>query len=263
MRGLLEVGIGLGVYGLVLAVLYVKQESFLFRPEPLAPETRFAFSMPHQEVWIDVPGARLHALHLTHTGARGLVFYLHGNAGNVQAWTTGADFYRDMGFDLFMLDYRGFGKSTGNIESEQQLHDDVRAAWALMAPAYAGKPIIVLGRSLGSGLAAKLAIDEKPVLTVLVTPYQSIRALAKNALPFVPSQLVRYPLDTESRIDQIKTPLLLLHGDADALIPVAHALALKERAPAAELVVIPGAQHNDIHTFEQYRSALIQAAKKL
>jgi uncharacterized protein len=262
VKALLGIGVaGLALYALLLAVLYFKQEKLLFMPEKLAAETRFQFSMPHQEVWIDVPGARLHALHLIQAGARGLVFYLHGNGGNVQGWTSGADFYRSIGYDLFMLDYRGYGKSTGSIESEAQLHADARAAWERIAPAYTGRPIIVLGRSLGSGLAAKLAIEVKPALTLLVTPYRSVRALATGVYPFVPGMLVRYPLDTEARIDQIKSPLILMHGDQDELIPVAHAHALKARAPQAELVVIPGARHNDIHEFAQYRATLTQAVK--
>ena len=71
----------------------------------------------------------MHALHITQLAPRGLLFFIHGNGGDLSTWATGIDFYRKVNYDLFIFDYRGYGKSTGRIESEAQLHADVRAAW--------------------------------------------------------------------------------------------------------------------------------------
>ena len=139
-------------YAALLAALYVGQERLLFPGTPLPADHRFRFAQPFAEVTIPVPGAMLHALHVTQPDPRGLVFFLHGNAGNLATWTTGADFYRRVNYDLFILDYRGYGKSTGRIENEAQLHADVGAAYDAIAPRYRGKPIVVFGRSLGAGL---------------------------------------------------------------------------------------------------------------
>jgi uncharacterized protein len=246
------------LYALVLALLYFKQEMLLFAPTKLEANKTFSYVLPHEENWVDVPGAKLHAILLKNPNPRGLVFYLHGNGGNVEGWTTGADFYKALNYDLFMLDYRGYGKSSGQIESEAQLHADARAAYDFITSKYAGKPIAIFGRSLGSGLAAKLSIDVNPAITILISPYRSIRALATGLYPFVPGALVRYPLDTEARIAQVKSPLVMLHGESDTLIPIANARALVEKNPNAKLSVLQGA-HNDVHEAPNYRKTITDA----
>ena len=176
----------LGVYGVLVALLWWGQERLLFAPEPLPADHRFDSGPDVHERTIDVPGARLSALHLKRPAPRGVVFFLHGNAGNLLNWFVDLDFYRQSNFDLFMIDYRGYGKSTGRIENEAQLHADVRAAWDAVAPAYAGSKRVLLGRSLGSALAARLAVAVQPELTVLVSPYSSMGALAAEHHPWVP-----------------------------------------------------------------------------
>ena len=192
----------------------------------------------------------LDALYFPLQESRGLVFFLHGNAGNLETWTTGLDFYRRVGYDLFMLDYRGYGKSTGSVRSEAELNADVRAAWDAIAPRYRGKPIVIYGRSIGTGLAASLARDVHPALLVLVSPYASLAAAAKRVYPLAPEWLLKYPLRTDAIIGDVTSPVMLLHGRNDTLIPFADSarLASLVRAPV-ELVVVDGAGHNDIHRF--------------
>src|SRR4029078_7214483 len=127
----------------------------------------FRFDQAFEEIAIDVPGARLHALRFVQPKPDGLVFFLHGNAGDVSTWATDLGFYRTVNYDLFLFDYRGYGKSTGAIASEAELHADVRAVWDRVAPVYARKPIVVYGRSLGTGLAVALARETHPALVVL------------------------------------------------------------------------------------------------
>lgn len=246
------------LYLLVLAWLWWRQERLLFHPDPWPTEDPPALAEPDvHSVWVEVPGARLHALHLQRPDARGLVFFLHGNAGNLASWFVNAEFYRRADFDLFMLDYRGYGRSTGRIASEAQLMADVRAAWRQVAPAYAGRPCVVYGRSLGTGLAAQLAVDVNPALTVLVSPYRSMAALAGEQFPWVPTALLRYPLRTDTVVARIEGPLWLVHGERDTLIPAAHSEALREAAGAgARLLRVPRAGHNDVHEFDDYLEGL-------
>ena len=171
---------GLAVYCAVLLGLWWSQESLLFHPQPLPPSHRFDMGADVHETWVDVPGARLNALHLRLPRPDGVVFFLHGNAGNLQGWFGNADFYRRANFDLFMVDYRGFGKSSGRIESQAQLEADVLAAWQHVAAQYAGGRRVIVGQSLGSGLAAILAAQVQPDLTVLVSPYSSMVAVARQ-----------------------------------------------------------------------------------
>lgn len=247
-------------YGVFAGQFYLRQERLIFHPQPLPADFRFAFDPREQrvdEVWIAVPGGELHALHFRQPAPHGLVFYLHGNSGNLATWTTHADFYRRINYDLFMIDYRGFGKSRGTIDSEAQLHRDVRAAWQRVAPAYAGKPVAILGRSLGTALATRLARDVNPALLVLVTPYTSLSELARLHEPLAPTWLLKYPLRSDALIGEVRSPALLIHGTRDTLIPLAHAQRLRSLAGApAELVVIDGAGHDDIHEFAAYREVL-------
>ena len=224
------------------------------------------------EVAIDVPGARLSALHLKLPNPKGVVFFLHGNAGSLENWFVNPEFYRHANYDLFMVDYRGYGKSTGRIESEAQLRADVRAdvraVWATVAPQYSGRKVVVYGRSLGSGLAAGLAAEmgsanHPPDLTVLVAAYASMAALASDHYPWVPQALLRYPMRTDAVITQIRSPLILFHGAQDTLIAPHHSDTLKALVPHASLAVIQGAAHNDLQDFDPYLDAYARALAAL
>lgn len=252
--------LGLALYLAALAWLWFKQERLLFAPTVLPATQVLATAQDVHEVSLDVPGARLSALNLRLPNPKGLVFFLHGNAGCLETWFTNTDFYRRANFDLFMLDYRGYGKSTGHIESEAQLHADVRAAWDHVAPHYAGRKLVVYGRSLGSGLAARLSADlssnRAPDLTVLVSPYRSMTALTAEHYGWVPSWVLRYPMRTDQLIGRIHGPLVLVDGERDQLIASHHSDALKALAPHASVARIAGAAHGDIHEFDAYLDAL-------
>jgi alpha-beta hydrolase superfamily lysophospholipase len=244
-------------YAGALGLLYAAQERLILPATTLPADYRFQFDQPFTEVWIPVEGATLHALHFKQANPRGVVFFLHGNAGHLVTWTTGVDFYRRVNYDLFIVDYRGYGKSTGHIESEAQLHADARAAYDAMAPLYRDKPIVIYGRSLGTALAASLARDVDPRLLILVSPFSSLGAAAAQQYPWAPGWILKYPLRTDTIIGDVKSPILLVHGSDDKLIPLAHSERLKALARApTELLVVPGAGHNDIHKFPVYLDGL-------
>lgn len=242
-------------YAAVTALVYFNQEHLIFHPVPLAQD--FRFSLPGvTEEKIAVPGATLSALRLKLPNPKGVVFFLHGNSGNLNSWVTSIDFYQRVNYDLFILDYRGFGKSEGRIESEAQLHADVRAAWEHVAPYYAGKKAVIYGRSLGTGLAARLASEIQPDLTVLVSPYESLLAMGAEVYPWLPSFINRYGMRSDLWLPAIKTPVMILHGDIDGVIPLAQGQRLSSLRAGTEMLVIQGAGHNDIHRFAPYLEAL-------
>ena len=265
---LFPIVLALGLALVLAAALWIwfNQERLLFQPIVLPISVALSDEPDVSEVAIEVPGARLSALHLRLSNPQGVVFFLHGNGGNLQSWFVNTEFFRRIGFDLFMLDYRGYGKSTGKIESESQLRADVRAAWAKVAPQYAGKKVVIYGRSLGTALAAGLTAEiganagaQQPSLTVLVSPYSSMVALTGEHYPLVPAVMLRYPLRTDEAVARIRSPLLLFHGDLDNLISPHHSEALQALAPHAQLVRVPGAGHNDVHEFDSYLDALTGA----
>lgn len=258
-------------YGGAVALLWAFQERLLFQPEPwpagLAPGSPASGELAAPDVRhlrVPVPGDTLSALHLQRPGARGLVFFLHGNGGNLASWAVGLDFWRRAGWDLFMLDYRGYGLSTGRITSEEQLHDDVQRSWELVSPHYAGRPCVLYGRSLGCGLAARLAVHltqparRQAHLLVLVSPYASLTRLAAEQYPWIPGFALRYPLRTDRWLPAVRMPIWIAHGEDDRLIPIAHAERLVALHPQAELLRLPGTGHADVHLREAYRQGLRQ-----
>lgn len=251
--------LAMGLYATLLAALWWGQERLLFHPHALSADHRFELPPDVHERWVDVPGARLHALHLQLPRPDGVVFYLHGNAGNLQGWFVDIGLYRRLNLDLYMLDYRGFGKSSGRIESEAQLMDDVRATWATLRSTYEGRRRVFLGQSLGSGLAAALAAEVQPELTVLVSPYFSVAALTRELYPWVPAALLRYPLRTDLALPHVHGRVLLVHGLDDRLIPPSHSAALRKLRPGTEWLPVPGGGHNDLQHHPAYLDGLAAA----
>ncbi len=247
----------IALYMLFAAVLYAKQSDLIFPATKLEANFEYDFGVPFEELTIPVDGAELNAVHFRQKNPRGLIFFLHGNGGNLDSWASGADYYQRINYDMFMLDYRGYGKSTGSIESESQLHADVMSAWKTIQGEYADKPIVIYGRSLGTALAVELSRQVKPDLLILVSPFTSLLSMAKSQYPFLPSWLVRFPFETDQRIGDLEVPIVLVHGSQDRFIPQSHSHALQEliRSPS-RLLVIDGAGHNDIHRFRTYKDGL-------
>jgi uncharacterized protein len=247
------------LYAAAMWWVYLKQERLLFHPEPLASDHQFKVDNDVHELTVTVPGASISVLHLRLPNPKGVVFFLHGNAGNLDTWFVNTALYREMNYDLVMLDYRGYGKSTGQIQSETQLHADVDAVWAAVEDRYRGRVRVALGRSLGTALAARWALKNQPESTILVSPYCSMTDMAREHFPFVPVRLLRYPLTTCDYVAQLSRPVLLLHGSQDSLISPAHSERIQTRAPHARLLRIEQAGHNDVHQFEAYTQALREA----
>lgn len=257
----------LAIAGLVWAgtalALWAGQERLLFKPVPLPPDVRLSDEPDVSERFVEVPGARLSVLELRRPDPKGVVFFLHGNSANLKEWFIDGSLYRRANVDLVMMNYRGFGKSTGQIASEAQLRADVEAVWQSVASRYRGKRIVALGRSLGTGLAAAWAAEHQPDLTILLSPYASMRELAALHYPWVPGALIRYPLRSDEAVPRIRSPLMLVHGDQDRLIPASHSHTLARRAPDARVVMIRGAGHADVHQFDAYQAAIFSALHTL
>jgi pimeloyl-ACP methyl ester carboxylesterase len=252
------------VYTAAIGWLWLRQERLLFEPTPLPADHVLCTDADVQEHTIDVPGAKLSAAHLRLPDPRGVVFFLHGNSGNLLDCLVELDAFREVNFDVVMFDYRGYGKSTGCIDSEEQLRADVRYVWEYFAKQYEGKRIVIAGQSLGTALAAGLgaeltAAGHAPALTLLVSPYSSMRALADEVYPWVPRQVLRYPLHTAEHAARLSGPLMLVHGDKDELIGIHHSESLCITVPQAQLLRVEGAGHGDVHKFPSFRKALAGA----
>ncbi|MDI9570494.1 MAG: alpha/beta fold hydrolase [Pseudomonadota bacterium] len=237
------------------------QEQMIFHPEVLPRDYRYNFSEAFTEVNIPVAGAAINALYFRVSEARGAVLYLHGNAGSLRTWGDVARDFTSRGYELFIFDYRGFGKSTGRIDSESQLLDDALAAYERLRETIPAERIVVYGRSIGAGMAAWLARNEKPRLLILESPFYSLTDLAAHHYPLLPRRLIslilKYPFPTDRWLPEVACPVYLIHGTKDAIVPFDDAVRLERliRSPH-ELIRVEGGGHNDLGEFGVYRQAL-------
>lgn len=255
---LIVLGMVAALYVALCLVLYVKQESLLFFPSRLAADYRFRFPGRFEERWtVAADGTRLHGLLFHAPVPKGHVFYLHGNGGDMSSWAEAAPTYTRLGYDVFFLDYRGYGKSEGRITSQAQLLSDVQTAYQHLSAEYPENQTVILGYSVGTGPATWLAARQHPKLLILQAPYFSMRDLATHLYPFVPGFLVRYPLPTNELIRQVSAPVVLFHGDRDEVIYPASSLRLRALLkPSDKLIMLPGAGHNGMTDNPHYQSEL-------
>lgn len=236
-------------------VIYFAQERFLFKPEKLPKDFEFKYpNLKFQEYNLEKePGVNINAIHFHIDAPKGVVIYLKGNSKSVKGWGKFAIDFTRMGYDVMMVDYRGFGKSTGK-RTEDSIKDDLQYVYDRIKEQVAEKYIILYGRSLGSGFAAKLASTNNPRMLVLESPYYSLAKVTKRYIPFMPvSLLLKFPVRTYQWLKYVDCPIKIMHGTNDKLIPFKTAVTLsKIRAENTRLYSIIGAGHNNLNTFEEY-----------
>ena len=246
------ISILLGLYILVCALLFIFQEKLIFFPDKLDKNHKFDFtkslrkSTLQQKIKKSCTGCLFKA-----DSSKGLIFYLHGNGGALDRWGTVAETYTRLHYDIFILDYRGYGKSEGTIESEAQLSQDVKLAYNEMLKLYSEDKIVVLGYSIGTGLAAKLASTNHPKLLILQAPYYSLTDVVKHTFPFVPPFLLKYKLDTYKYISDCEMPIVLFHGNEDEVIPYGQSLKLKPLLKKSDKLIVLNRQGHNGMTFRE------------
>jgi len=249
--------IAAALYIVVCCLMYFFQEKMIFFPEKLSSDHQFQFNQPFEEVLIDAKdGIQLHGLLFRSDSSKGLVFYLHGNGGSVDSWGRAAQTYTNLKYDVFMLDYRSYGKSSGKIKSQGQLFSDVQAAYDHTLLQYEEDKIILLGYSLGTGFVTKLASENNPGALILQAPYYSISDIVRSAYPFIPIPLLKYKLKTNQYIQDCSMPVYLFHGDADEMIPHESSVRLKALAEDATLITLPNQGHHGMTGNPDYAGEL-------
>ncbi len=237
-------------------VAYLLQDKFIFKPEKLSQNFQFKYDAPFKELNFDVaPGVRINGLHFFREDSKGIILYFHGNTRSIKGWAKYArDFYR-YNYDVVLVDYRGFGKSTGK-RAEEKMMQDMQFVYESLAADYGEENLIVYGRSLGSGFAAKLASDNNPRYLILDAPYYNFKKVVERFLPFLPLQIVlRYHLRTDKWIPKIKCHIYIIHGTKDWLIPIKHSEALQKLSPRKiTLIRIHGGGHNNLSKFDDYHN---------
>lgn len=229
------------------------QPRMAFVPTRGVQATPAAAGLPFSELKIGTAdGETLHGWWIEHPSPRAQVIYWHGNGGNLSLWLPVLADLRRRGFSVMAVDYRGYGASTGTA-SERGIYRDAEAATAYFAQYLRreGTPTIYWGRSLGCAVASYAVRHAPAEGLILESPFPDVRALfARNPIMLGLSLFSSYRFSTAQHLEDYRAPLLVIHGDADSIIPFRAGREVFERAPgpAKTFAVLGGADHNDVHT---------------
>ncbi len=256
-RGLL---IALIVYLLGGLALYFFQEKFIFHPVAIANEAPLNISAPHEEIRVPVDADKtIHITRFTVSGqtVRGAVLYFHGNAGNVEYHADAAPLLTSLGYEVWMPDYPGYGKSTGP-RSEAILQQDAELVFKLLRARFAADSIIIYGQSLGSGPATWLASRVDCGQLILQSPFSNLPDLMRRYAPIYPmGWLAKYQFNNAERLPEVDAPITIIHGTDDRIIPIRFGRRLANAAPGrVHMIELEGAGHNDMLTNPEFESSL-------
>lgn len=234
------------IYIVICGLLYFFQEKLIFFPEKLDKDFKFRFYQNFQEISVTTQDNKsLSALLFKSDSSKGVIFYLHGNAGSLASWGEAAQIYTDLNYDVFMLDYRGFGKSEGEIYSQDQLYQDVQAAYDRLKTEYDESKIIVLGYSIGTAPATKIAATNRPKSLILQAPFYSLTDMMKHLYPIIPVFILKYKFETNKFVKECTMPIVIFHGNLDEVIYYNSSVKLKELIKESDrLITLNGQGHN-------------------
>ncbi len=239
--------------------LYYLQDRLIFHPVKLDKSYAMAIDQPFEEVNLEVNEKKnIHILQLTVPDSirRGVILYFHGNAGNNEKFAKFTSSFTQHGYEVWLMDYPGFGKSTGSI-SEEILYDDAKLLYSLASSQFGRDSIIIYGYSIGTGIASYLASVRDCRQLILEAPFYDIHSVMKRVAFMYPiSILSKYRFPNYLYLEMVKAPVTIFHGTKDGTIPYKNSKRLKNEIPSINLITIEGGGHNNLSTFSEYQNSL-------
>lgn len=235
-----------GLYVIICVLLFFFQEKLIFFPQKLEKDYKFSFGQKFEELNMKTKDNKLlNGILFKADSSKGLIFYLHGNAGSLSSWGYVAKTYTALNYDVFMLDYRGYGKSEGSLDGQKQFFQDIQIIYDGLKTKYPEGKIIVLGYSIGTGPAAKLASTNNPRLLILQAPYYSLTDMMQHTYPIIPTFILKYKFETNDYLKNCKMPIVIFHGNQDEVIYYGSSLKLKTELKKQDtLITLVGQGHN-------------------
>jgi alpha-beta hydrolase superfamily lysophospholipase len=249
------------IYILGGLALWYLQDSIFLHPIQLRAGYVFKFKQPHEE--LNIPIAENRILNIVKffpidtSDVAGVVLYFHGNRENINRYADCADYFTRNGYEVWMPDYPGFGKSTGKFR-EEHLYNDATLLYKLVSKRFAAEEIVIYGRSLGTGVATELASRQPCKQLILETPYYSLPELAGAHFPFYPTQsMLRFDFPLYQFLPQVKAPVTIFHGTNDGVIPYKHSLRLKPLLKKGdEYITLQKGRHNNLAVFSLFHEKI-------
>ncbi|MEL6580919.1 MAG: alpha/beta fold hydrolase [Cyanobacteria bacterium J06621_12] len=254
-------GIAATLYIAICLVLRFGQTKMIFLPDNKIKSTPQEYGLAYQDVWLKLEQDQVHGwwIPATQTNAP-VLLYFHGNASNNGDLTEIAAIFHQLGVSVLLIDYRGYGKSSPVFPNETRVYEDAEAAWQYLIQEQQVEPqrIFVYGHSLGGAIAIDLA-TKHPEMAGLITEgtFTSIERIA-GLMPgiklFPLGLLVTQRFDSITKIESLKTPILILHGTADEVIPLFMSDQLFAAAPEPKrLEIFPQAGHSNLPELDQQK----------
>jgi len=256
------------IYLIACLGLYIWQEKVLFLPEKLPENHQFRF----QSAWIKASeehtllaqeNGKINVVWLKTENPKGVIFYCHGNAGNIQRWANIVDDLMQHDYDIILWDYRTYGKSTGKL-TEKNLLADGQLVYDFAKKHFLENQIVVYGRSLGTGVATYLSAANSPRCLILETPYFNLKDVAAFHFSYFPySLLLRFELKTNEWIKEARCPTYIFHGTYDRTVPYKSGYKLAPLLKANdEFITLEAGDHNDLSTFLLYEQKIKEILEK-
>lgn len=237
---------GLVAYALLVAFLYLTQDRLFFFPTSTLVTTPDRHGLAYEDVWLTAEdGVRIHGWFVPASEPRATLLFFHGNGGNVSHRIDSLKLFRELDLSVFILSYRGYGKSGGR-PSETGTRLDATAAWRHLIEerGITASRIVVFGRSLGAAVAAELAVREVAGAVILESAFTSAADLGAEVYPWLPVRwLIRHEYEVLGRVVAIDAPILVVHSRDDEIVPFAHGRRIAD-AVGAPLLELRGG-HND------------------
>lgn len=228
--------------------LYVGQRRRIYRPERDIVATPDTAGYEYEDIGlVTEDGVHLDAWFVPRPEARGVVLFFHGNNRNMSRCMDSIDIFHDLGFSVFLFDYRGYGRSEGRPD-ELGTYRDAEAAWRYLVEqrGVRSDEIVMLGRSLGAAVASWLAVRHAPRALVVESTFTSLPDIAAELHPYLPARrLSRYEYPVRHNLRSVHCPVLVVHSREDELIPLSHGHALCESANAPKAFLEIRGMHND------------------
>jgi len=246
-------------YVMIGASLYFLQEKLIFFPSTLPQDYTYNFSYPFEELFLTAKdGATINAIHFKTEQPKGVILYFHGNAGDLSRWGIITEFFVEKNYDVFVMDYRTYGKSRGKL-SEQALYNDAQMCYDYLMKYYQESEITIYGRSLGTGMASYLSSRNQPNRLILESPFYSLADVAKDRFPIFPvKKILKYNFPSYKYIQDVKCPIIIFHGSDDSIIPYASAEKLFNSIIQKKktFFTIENGGHNNLIEFDSYRNKI-------
>ena len=233
---------------------YLLQDYFILRPKRLPATYAYSFTGDFEEIFLSTADeGKLNALWFKIPNPKGVILFFHGNADNLARWGHLHHYFAQYGYDFFVYDYRGYGKSTGP-RTEKTLYQDAMAVYQYLVHRYQADQIVLFGRSLGCAFATKIASEKLSKRVILETPFYSMPNLFYTYYPFFPRVFwFKYVLSNCKHIKKIDQPICILQGTKDFVVPFRCAQRLQRCLKAEDqFVTIPGGGHNNLLFYDIY-----------